>query len=278
MTQVNFDANLETADAVSGRLLASWCMHQSAAYADELDLSFVQSVKRLLEIDEKRKSMLKIPLTVSIEDDSHLTTALQSNLNLSMITSKLHEVQINVDAFELSRKKCIEISHACARLFVLSRNLIHEDERFFVSFHWFVDVVSKLTKEIEFDQSNSGVKLFQRFAVFLQHIAEMVPPSVFKSFVFECAIALCRTESQYLDLDSLVFFPKLHNHYVSEFSWNFFLNLIKNADSIGICYAGAPIFVSTTIRETLLHGCTCAVLDRSLPICARKSQHVERLV
>jgi len=68
-------------------------------------VSFIHSVKQLLEVEEKRNSILITPLTTIVEDDSYYIAALQLTMNISMIAAKLNEVQMAVDAFELSQKK-----------------------------------------------------------------------------------------------------------------------------------------------------------------------------
>lgn len=228
MTQVNFDVNLETAVAVCSRMLASWCMHQSSAYVDVADVGFVQSVKQLLDIDEKRKNMLMAPMTTMIQDDSYFTAALQSSLNLSVILSKLNEAQIVVDVVEHAKKKCNLISHALAKIFVLSQNFKLTDERFYVSFEWFQNLVSTLTKQVEFDHETSGEELFQSFAaIFFQRIAEMVPTGLFKIFILDCAIAICESEGMEPHSDSIKIIPKLHNYHISKTSLSFFINRRK---------------------------------------------------
>jgi hypothetical protein len=228
MTQVHFDVSLETVQIACGRLLASWCMNQSPVYADLVDVSFVQSVKQLLEIDEKRQQMLMIPLTKMIQEDSYFIAALQSNSNLSMVTSKLHEVQMVVDALELSKRRCSKIVNALALIFVESQKLRLIDRRFLVSFQFFQDILSKLTEEIDFGVKNSGEKLFQHFAsIFFENIAEMVPPEVFKSFIFDCAVTICQTDGLESDSDFIPFLPKSDHYQVSKSAWKFFENRMK---------------------------------------------------
>jgi hypothetical protein len=229
MTPVNFEVNLETADAACSRLLASWCMQQSSTYADHVDMSFVHSVKQLLEIKAKRDTMLITPLMTMVEDDAFFIAALQSNLNLSMITTKLTEVQTVIDDFKLLEKKCNRISCAMASLFIASQKLKLKDERFSVSYQWFQELVAKLTEEVEFTDENSGRKLFQRFASsFFQCIAEMVPSGVFRSFVFDCAVTVCESEGREFDSISLMLMPKLCNCNISKHSWRFFVNRSKS--------------------------------------------------
>jgi hypothetical protein len=227
MTPVNFEVTLETAEATCGRILASWCMQQSSSYADQVDVSFIHSVKQLLEVEEKRNSILITPLTTIVEDDSYYIAALQLTMNISMIAAKLNEVQMAVDAFELSQKKCSRASYALASLFIASQKLKLVDERFSVSFQWFQERVANLTEEVEYEES-SAERLFQQFSSSLfQRISEMVPAGIFKAFVFDCAVAICESEGREFDVDTLTVLPKLCNCNISKSAWRFFVNRSK---------------------------------------------------